>query len=136
MSLGEMVMSLTRNFKTVMIIIQNVTIEDVTFLPEDGKVVYFKMNPKVTTVLELSSKIYLKACNLKDVHEQPDAVQYTKPASPSENLITGEPLVNDCLLYKQTWPLLRVTVFITFCCLMTFCKQLLDAWFDLYAHHM
>lgn len=49
MSLGERVMSLTRNFKTVMIIIQNVTIEDVTFLPEDGKVVYFKMHPKVTT---------------------------------------------------------------------------------------
>ena len=102
MSLGDRVMSLTRNFKTVMIIIQNVTIEDVTFLPEDGKVVYFKMHPKVTTVLELSSKIYLKACNLKDVHEQPDAVQYTKPASPSENLILGEPLVNDCLLYEQT----------------------------------
>ena len=102
MSLGDRVMSLTRNFKTVMIIIQNVTIEDVTFLPEDGKVVYFKMHPKVTTVLELSSKIYLKARNLKDVLEQPDAVQYTKPASPSENLILGEPLVNDCLLYKQT----------------------------------
>ena len=75
-------MWLTRNFKTVMIIIQNVTIEDVIFLPEGGKVIYFKMQPKVTTVLELSSKIYLKACNLKDVHEQPDAVQDTKPASP------------------------------------------------------
>lgn len=73
-----------------MIIKQNVTIEDITFLPEDGKVVYFKMHPKVTTVLELSGKIYLKACNLKDVHEQPDAVQYTKPASPNENLILGD----------------------------------------------
>ena len=27
------------------------------FLPEGGKVIYFKMYPKVTTVLELSSKI-------------------------------------------------------------------------------
>lgn len=45
-----------------MIIIQNVTIEEVTFSPEGGKVVYFKMHPKVTTVLELSSKIDLKAC--------------------------------------------------------------------------
>lgn len=50
-------MWLTRNFKTVMIV-QNVTIEDVPFLPEGGKVVYFKMHPRVTTVLELSSKIY------------------------------------------------------------------------------
>lgn len=51
-------MWLTRNFKTVMII-QNVTmIEGVShFLPEGGKVIYFKMYPKVTTVLELSSKI-------------------------------------------------------------------------------
>ena len=97
MSLGEGVIWLTRNFKTVMII-QNVTIENITFLPEGGKVVYFKMHPKVTTVLELSSKIYLKTCNLKDIHEQPDAVQYTKPASPSQNLIVGEPLINDCVL--------------------------------------
>jgi len=44
-------MSLTRSFKTIMIIIQNVTIEDVTFLPEGGKVIYFKMHPKVTTAL-------------------------------------------------------------------------------------
>ena len=96
MSLGEGEMWLTGNFKTVMII-QNVTIENITFLPEGGKVVYFKMHPKVTTVLELSSKIYLKACNLKDVHEQPDAVQDTKPASPSQNLKVGEPLINDCV---------------------------------------
>ena len=81
-------MWLTGNFKTVRII-QNVTIENITFLPEGGKVVYFKMHPKVTTVLELSSKIYLKACNLKDVHEQPDAVQYTKPASPVKTLYLG-----------------------------------------------
>ena len=81
-----------------MIIIQNATTEDITFLPEGGKVVYFKMHSKVTTVLELSSKVYLKAHNLKDIHEQPAAVQYTKSASPLENLIVGEPLVNDYLL--------------------------------------
>lgn len=54
-------MWLTRNFKTVMII-QNVTMIEgvIYFLPEGGKVIYFKMHPKVTTVLELSSKIYLK----------------------------------------------------------------------------
>lgn len=54
-------MWLTRNFKTVMII-QNVTMIEgvIYFLPKGGKVIYFKMHPKVTTVLELSSKIYLK----------------------------------------------------------------------------
>ena len=72
------------------------------FCPKMGRWSILRCTLKLRHVLELSSKIYLKACNLKDVHEQPDAVQYTKPASPSENLILGEPLVNDCLLYKQT----------------------------------
>ena len=137
MSLGERVMSLTRNFKTIMIIIQNATTEDITFLPEGGKVVYFKMHSKVTTVLELSSKVYLKAHNLKDIHEQPAAVQYTKSASPPwkpYSWRTSRKWLRLVSKHDRFW---TVTVFITFYCFLTSCiKQLLDAWFDLYTHRM